>query len=299
MKKVLLYIIVLAAACRLSAQMMTSAATPLNILAPQWKMGITAEAAGEFALPADISDGLDGDVGVYSASANAKFQGAYNDRHFLTLSLGYSYWQYDFSSDNAPFSSMNKTSALAFYTGRINERWGAFAIAGASFGSQVGESMWGGRTVAAGGGASYSFSPDLTVGLGGLAYSRLDNTWIGLPVGFIDWKICDRLRLRTFSGAALFYDVFGDNSLVLNLTGEYCNSYYRLGERAGNRRSVSDSYFQLSAGAAYNFSQRAYVGACVGGNFGRELDMRTNSRSAEEIEIDSAPFFGLRAGVSF
>lgn len=119
----------------------------------------------------------------------------------------------------------------------------------------------------------------------------MDNTWIGLPVAFIDWNISDRLKLRTFSGAALLYDVFGDNSLVLNAVFEYRNSYYRLEEREGARRSVSDSFYQFSVGATYNISGRAYVSAAVGGNFGRELDMRRNSRSAEEYEVDAAPFF--------
>lgn len=126
--------------------------------------------------------------GVYSASANVKFQGAYADKHFLTLSLNYTYSQYDFSSAAAPFSSANGASALAFYTARISERWGAFGIASASIGSETGASIWGGRTMLAGAGASYSFCESLTVGIGAMAYSRLDNTWLGLPVGFIDWE---------------------------------------------------------------------------------------------------------------
>ena len=191
-------------ACALNAQMLTSGATAINILAPKWKMGVSVDASGEYSAPADLSTKIDGDLAVYSASANVKFQGAYADKHFLTLSLNYTYSQYDFSSAASPFSSANGASALAFYTARISERWGAFAIASASIGSETGASIWGGRTMLAGAGASYSFCEDLTVGIGAMAYSRLDNTWLGLPVGFIDWKITDRLRLRTFSGSMIF-----------------------------------------------------------------------------------------------
>ena len=211
--KIFLSAAAFAAACQSGAQMLTSGPTPINILAPQWKMGVSADAAGEFSLPADMSEDLGGDLGVYSAAANVKFQGAYSDRHFLTVSLNYTYSRYDFSSGAAPFSSMDKTSALAFYTTRIDERWGVFGIAGASFGAQAGESLWGGRSMFAGAGASYSFCENLTAGIGAIAYSRVDNTWIGLPVAFIDWNISDRIKLRTFSGAALLYDLFGDNSL--------------------------------------------------------------------------------------
>ena len=83
--KIFLCAAALAAACQSGAQMLTSGPTPINILAPQWKMGVSADASGEFSLPADMSDGLGGDLGVYSASANVKFQGAYSDRHFLTF----------------------------------------------------------------------------------------------------------------------------------------------------------------------------------------------------------------------
>ena len=139
----------------------------------------------------------------------------------------------------------------------------------------------------------------LTVGIGAMAYSRLDNTWLGLPVGFIDWKITDRLRLRTFSGAALLYDIFGDNSLILNAVAEYRNSYYRLANSSEGRRSVSDSFVQFSVGATYNISKRAYISAAIGGNFNREIALRINSRSSGEYEIDAAPFFSLHAGFSF
>lgn len=286
-------------ACALNAQMLTSGATAINILAPKWKMGVSVDASGEYSAPADLSTKIDGDLAVYSASANVKFQGAYADKHFLTLSLNYTYSQYDFSSAAAPFSSANGTSALAFYTARISERWGAFGIASASIGSETGASIWGGRTMLAGAGASYSFCESLTVGIGAMAYSRLDNTWLGLPVGFIDWKITDRLRLRTFSGAALLYDIFGDNSLILNAVAEYRNSYYRLANSSEGRRSVSDSFVQFSVGATYNISKRAYISAAIGGNFNREIALRINSRSSGEYEIDAAPFFSLHAGFSF
>ena len=92
-------------ACALNAQMLTSGATAINILAPKWKMGVSVDASGEYSAPADLSTKIDGDLAVYSASANVKFQGAYADKHFLTLSLNYTYSQYDFSSAASPFSS--------------------------------------------------------------------------------------------------------------------------------------------------------------------------------------------------
>ena len=40
-------------ACALNAQMLTSGATAINILAPKWKMGVSVDASGEYSAPAD------------------------------------------------------------------------------------------------------------------------------------------------------------------------------------------------------------------------------------------------------
>ena len=68
--KIFLSAAAFAAACQSGAQMLTSGPTPINILAPQWKMGVSADAAGEFSLPADMSEDLGGDLGVYSAGTS-------------------------------------------------------------------------------------------------------------------------------------------------------------------------------------------------------------------------------------
>ncbi len=283
-----------------SAQILSGGGTLLSEIAPKWHMGVSVDAFGEFALPADASNAFGGDVGVYTSGVNVKGQMVWDASHFLTLSLDYAYDYFDFSSDAAPFSSMNRTAMMLFYTGRIDERWGVFAAANFRLGAQTGESLWDARQFAGGAGVTYMFAENLTVGLGGMGYSRLDYGWSALPMVFVDWQITERLRLRTFGGGALFYDVFGDSSLVLAFSVEYRNLYYRLEQDPlGRERSVRDNYIQLSAGATFNFSKNAYVSASVGASLNRDFQMRTNKSRAERIEVDAAPMFTLHAGWRF
>ncbi len=300
MKKFVCAVFLLSVALCARGQTLSGGGTILSELAPQWHMGVGVDGMGECAIPADVSNAFGGDVAVYTADVNLKAQGAWNMRHFLTLSLDYAYSYYDFSSPLAPFSAMNRTSALAFYTGRINDEWGVFAFANFKLGSQVGENMWGGRQFSSGLGATYAFNDAISLGVGVGAYSRVDESWLPLPVVFIDWKITERLKLRTFAGAALFYDVFGDSSLVLSLSAEYQNSYYRLKpDSLGEKRSVRDSYLQVYAGGTYNFTKHAYVSAGIGGAFFREMQTRTSKNKAERIDADAAPTFMIHLGYLF
>lgn len=299
MKKIITTLFALAIAYSSNAQMATTGATPLNILTPEWRIGLSTDVSVTAELPADVS-GLDGDLGVYETSANVKFQGAFIERHFITLSIDYTFSNYDFSSALAPFDDLEKVSAMLFYTGNINKRWGVFGLATTNFAADTDASMWGGKQMSIAAGATYAFNENFLLGAGLMAYSRVDKSWLGLPIAFADWKITQRLTLRTFSGIALFYDFFGDGKLILNITGEYRNNYYRLKDgNAGSERSMRDSRYQLSAGAIYNISKRAYLSAAIGGNFGRELEFRNNSNSAGEIDVDAAPFFTIHAGYTF
>ena len=290
------------------AQVIGGAATPLNEIAPKWHLGYSFDAGFEGTPSVDTGDALDGEVSTYTASANLKFQGAYDMRHFVTVSLNYAYSHFDFDSGpsrmDSPFSSLNRTSALVFYTYKIDDKWGLFTLANFSFGADSGASLWGGRQFSGGLGATYAFRPGLTLGFGGMAYSRMDNDWLGFPVAFLDWRVNERLTIRTMAGVTAFYDVFADKSLILSATFEYRNGYYRMSDLplAGGgsaRRSVSDSYFNFNVGATYNWTKNLYTSLNVGANFNRTLQFRYANRSADEIDVDAAPVFMFHAGWLF
>lgn len=268
-------------------------------IASDWHAGFSFDSNGEFLTPADVHGyGSSGTLSNYGASGTLKFEAA-KDRHAFTFNIGYSYLNYDFSSDYFNFSDTNKVFFRAFYTGRISDRWGAFAIVSTSSAAAKEAKLMDGMQGLFGAGASYAFSENLQLGLGMAAYSRLDNTWLPLPAGFLNWKINDSLSLRVFEGVALVWDVFKDGTLTLNASGEYKNSYFRIHERGNVKRSFCDSSYEFTIGANYNFSEFAYISASIGGNFGRELGFRSNSVSAEDIDVDAAAVFYIHAGVRF
>ncbi len=299
-KKILTSLGLLLTFLNVNSQTLSGGSTILSEISPDWHLGVTAEALGEFALPANVKNAIGGDMGVYTAEVNVKAQGAWQQKHFLTLSLDYAYDSFDFSSANAPFSSINRTYLTGFYLGRIAERWSVFAYSNLGMNAEGGESVFDGAQLSAGAGVSYMFTRELQIGFGAGAYSRLDDDWLGMPIVFINWQITEKLKLTTFAGAALYYDVFGDESLILAASVEYKNRYYRLADNAlGQKRSARDSYVQSYVGATYNFTKNAYITASVGANFGRDIRMRTDKHSAEKIEADAAPSFIIHLGYRF
>ena len=97
-------------------------------IASDWHAGFSFDSNGEFLTPADVHGyGSSGTLSNYGASGTLKFEAA-KDRHAFTFNIGYSYLNYDFSSDYFNFSDTNKVFFRAFYTGKISDRWGAFAI---------------------------------------------------------------------------------------------------------------------------------------------------------------------------
>ena len=299
MRKNVFIILSIISALSVAEAQVIGGSTFFDQIASDWHMGFTVDTMGSAALPADLDDSSGGDLGVYSAAASIKFQGEKNKVDFLDLETGFEYRQYDFSSKNAPFRSMQLVYGRAFYTHMFNRQWSAFALCIGNFGAESSASLADGGRILAGLGAGYAFNENLRIGLGAAAVSRLECDMIPIPIGFIDWKITDRLSLRTFSGGALVYDFFGDGTLLVNFSCEYVNSEFRLTKYKGLGRSVQDSYMSVALGATYNITPNFYVSGSIGGNFFRELEFRMDGVGQGDIDIDSAPVFYIHIGAKF
>ncbi len=297
MKKILLSLLCSAVVYSANAQIM-GGLTFFDQVASDWHLGYTADIMGTSAIPVDI-DNSAGNLGVYSSSASIKFQGIRKDKDFLDASIGYEYRYYDFSMNSAPFSSMNLLTAQSFYSHRFSDKWGAFGMGILNFGAESSANLSDGVRGFFGAGASYGFNDSFRMGFGLGAISRLENNWLPIPIVFLDWKISEKLSLKTFSGVALIYDVYGDGSLLLNFTAEYVNTEFRLKKYDEYKRAVKDTYMAVSIGATYNFKSGLYISGSIGGNFFRELEFRKNGHSAEDLDIDSAPAFYLHIGKTF
>ncbi|MBO5255689.1 MAG: hypothetical protein J6B07_07705 [Opitutales bacterium] len=256
-----------------------------------WSNSISVESMYGYRAKSDMSKGLDGDFSSQSVGATIKIQGvSKSKKHALTSYVNYSYLDADFDSVNSPFSEINTLSASTLYFYNFDSRWSAFGMGQISFSAEDTSNWDDGMQGYFGAGAMYSFSEKFRLGFGACAYSRIDRSWLGFPIVFIDWKITDNLSLRTFSGIALLYDVCGNEKLVLDTSIEYKNKYSRLDEGA----SVRDEYGEWTVGVTYKPIKNFYIGAHVGFDFGRELDFKKSTQ--QDIEIDVAPVFYLNVG---
>ena len=190
----------------------------------------------------------------------------------------------------------NDFSANAFYSYAIDQKWSVFGAARGGFAAEEGADLSDGGRLIAGGGVGYVVDENLAFGIGMMAVSRMDNTWLPLPLGYLRWKIDEKLSLRTLNGIALVYDVFGDSSLLLNVSGEYDNSYFRLKKDGGTKRSVGDNFVNIAVGATYNIGKYLYVSGSAGANVYRKLCFRRGGNSSDEYSCDPAPVFFVHLG---
>lgn len=265
-------------------------ATMFDEFAGFWSSSPTFEAHYAYTGGGDVSGGARGNFSSHEAGATVKFAGVSKNKRTASVYATYSRLVADFDSPTAPFGSLDTLKAAAFYHYGIDERWGVFANGLVGFSAENAQNWCDGAAGYVGAGATYAFSEKLRVGFGAAAYSRLQNDWLGFPVAFVEWKITEQLTLKTLSGATLMFDVFRDNSLVLNAEIEYRNSYARL----KNKAALRDSYWQFTIGAMWSPLPNFYAAANVGFNFAREMEFRHSPIA--DTDISTAPVVMLNAG---
>ena len=293
MKKVFAFAFFAAAACASFAQVVAGSSF-FDQIVSDWHMGITADVMESASIPSGVYGGDGGTLGVYKTAAVVKLQAA-RGRHAFDISAGWERSRFDFSH-TSPFSDTNDFSANAFYSYSIDRKWSVFGAARGGFAAEEGADLSDGGRLIAGGGIGYVVDENIAFGIGMMAVSRMDNTWLPLPLGYLRWKIDEKLSLRTLNGVALIYDVFGDSSLLLNISGEYDNSYFRLKKDGDVRRSVGDNFVNIAVGATYNIGKRLYISGSAGANVYRKLCFRRGGNSADEYSCDPAPVFFVHLG---
>jgi hypothetical protein len=265
-----------------------------NEIVLDWNNAISLEAScGHFA-QADISGGRDGDMASTHSSITLKAQGISKSKiHALTSYITYQRKDFDFDCINNPFSEINTLTASTFYVYNIDSKWAIFANGLVDFSAEEFCDWENGVHGFIAMGAIYTFSETFRLGFGAGAYSRLDTDWTGFPLIFIDWQITEKLSLRTYSGASLLYDVYGNEKLVFDITTEYKNTYSRLKDES----SIRDSYWLVTVGATWKPTRNTYIGVHIGASFEREIKFRRSTTS--DIESDATAVVFINAGFMF
>jgi hypothetical protein len=280
----------------------TPATTPPVTTSPAAGLGMIAEAMYEHDFSAGIKNTGNGELSIDRFGLGIKTSQNWGDNH-LVGGLTYSFNHYDFTGIQAPFSSVNKIGASDYFTHDFDSQWGAFGYIGAIFAADSTTNFFDGGQVAASIGPVYKFSQDLSVAVGPMIYTRLEDTTTWSVFAEANWKFFPQWELHAYAGTSngvtVAYDLFNDQQTVADATVEYNSRWFQLSSVAGGDRSVNETDVALKLGVRQifwgNYFARGYVSMLLD----REYQFHVNGQSANSADIEDALGLGLEVGAAF
>ena len=137
--------------------------------------------------------------------------------------------------------------------------------------------------------------------VGIIARTRLEDSPLILPIPGIDWKINDRLTLRTAQGVTLSYDLFGDTHWLFDLGANLENRIYRMNERS----QLSDGIFidrriPLITAITYQLWRGTFIKGSISTPFYRQYKFcESDGTTIESLDSNYYPSFNFSAGAAF
>ncbi|QYY37340.1 hypothetical protein [Ruficoccus sp. ZRK36] len=289
------------------AQQLTTSGTFLDIFSPEVPVGITIGQGVSYAFPSNLKNGVNGDVSVMELETTLSYKKAWNENR-LNVTFNYGYSDYDWSGGaTSYFSDVNQIELSAIYQYQFEDSdWGAYAMASGSLGAESGDaSLTGGDSYSASVGASYEFFKNFSFSFGVLVISNLEQSVRYWPVAFIEWKVNENLRVRSFNGITLVYDLNADQETILDFTVQYNSSSFQLNKQyvaaasSEVNPSVEAQSVSATLGVTHRFGGPFYVRAFAQGDFFREYDFRANRNKYQTIKAEPGATLGFEIGASF
>lgn len=114
----------------------------------------------------------------------------------VTFGSSYNFYHFDFSGSEGfaglrPWRNVSISNNSMRVSYALTNNWGVFVTPMISYGAESGAPFWDSFTIGAIAGANYTIGPNFTIGIGGFVGSRLEQSVIGYPIGFIDWRITE------------------------------------------------------------------------------------------------------------
>jgi hypothetical protein len=228
------------------------------------------------------------------------------ERLRITFSGSYNYYNYDFSGSQGfaglrPWRNVNISNNSMRVSYAVTQQWGVFAMPIISYGAESGAPFWDSFTIGGLAGVSYRFGDKLIIGLGGFVGSRLEQSVIGYPIGFFDWKITESLRLSTLASGArndfgpkaeLSYDI-GNGFKVATSVGYEFNRF-RLDKEGNFPRGIGDfKALPLVGRMSYDVNKYLTLNGYGGFLFLGSLEVENeNGKRIRKEDYDPAPFLG-------
>lgn len=263
----------------------------------------------------DIDGG--GEVAITRAGGGVDVDMALSRKVQLSFGVDHVVSEFDFDDPDAftpgvggrdPFDTLHETSLSFGGRYAIDETWGVFGSVGLRAGyedsADFGESL----TVSGLGGVSYTVDETLTLGLGTIVSSRLEDSASVVPVIGIDWRFAEGWRLSSLGGPGRPADraaLTGGVSLELSyeqsdlatwfVRGVYDTSAYRLdgGNDVAPGGLFRQERFDVTGGVDLTLADGLDVRLFGGAAVYQELEFEDDSGSdVVDEETDPQPFIG-------
>jgi hypothetical protein len=244
---------------------------------------------------ADFNQDNLGDVSVWRLDLPARYTITMEEGE-IALGAFYEYSEYDFSDlGGIGTQDFNTLAFNAAWKSMINDKWGYFVYGGFGWSASTEASFDDGFTGVGAAGGRYVCSSNLNFGFGLGVASQLEDDPVVLPVIIVNWQINDDWALRVLNGATISYDISGEKRIILDAGLKYQMRQYRLEDDA----AVTERMIMAEFGATYRFSPmfalRGFVGVCAG----RTFEVRQDGDRLANKDVEAAPYFGVRALVTF
>ena len=241
------------------------------------------------------------------ALVRAGMEGPVGGGHRGGFTLSYDYTEYNFSSPTfAPWTNVHHIGLAAPFLLSAANQWTFLVSPSVDYFLEDGADWSKTPAYGAVAAALKRFGPNLLLGLGLGAFSRLEETSV-IPFPLVDWRITDRLRLANVlragptggAGLELGYQLAA--GWTLGVGGAYRSARFRLREHGqfpngiGEERAIP-VFGHLSGRFGRILALDVYAGALFGG------ELRVEDASGNELRLrgyNPAPLLGATLSTRF
>lgn len=268
---------------------------------PEVKYNVSAGVAHQF--DTDLDEGGEFSLTRFGLGAGVRYPISGTPWSF---DHGLLYERDEYDSDTLPWDSVDALSYSLRVGYKIDDNWSVFGgpIVGisAADGADWGDSFRYGAIA----GATYRFSPDLTLGLGVAAFDDIGDEFTVFPTLLIDAKLSEGLRIRNPQPQPGFRGTGGIELVCtavedweFGVGGAYDSRRFRLDEMGGRDDLVAENesipvFARVGYYPAEEWTISAMVGVLLGGEVTIEDD---DGDDLADSDYDPALFVGL--GVSW
>jgi hypothetical protein len=253
--------------------------------------------------PSDFEDVGDVSVGRWSAGAGVEHV-ATNGAMF-GFAFDHERSRYDFSDDSpANAAGIDDVTANRFGVNArraLNAKWSLFGNVDTTFNVAKGASWGDGQT--SGGLVSFSrrVNEKFSFSLGLIAHSQLEERARILPIPGIDWKITERLSLRTAQGVTLSWQLDERKKWITDLTAGFENRAFRLDESGPLPGGVVKAR-RVPLVASLRFGPNPGMGARIfaGAVFAQQFEfLDSDGHTADTVDADPSLIAGVSGSIRF